>query len=58
MSTFDAIEIIEQADEDTDANVWVEAFQALIDSGIVWSLQGFYGREAQFLIDMGLCHVR
>jgi len=56
MNTLDAIEIIEQADEDTDTAIWVAAFQALIDSGIVWSLQGFYGREARFLIDMGICH--
>lgn len=33
----------------------VAGFQQLIDSGIVWKLQGFYGRTAQSLIDAGLC---
>lgn len=55
MTTFEAIEIIEQADEDTDTAVVIEAFQALIDTGVVWTLQGWYGREAQYLIDMGVC---
>ena len=34
----------------------VEGFQQLIDSGIVWQLQGFYGRTAAALIERGLCH--
>lgn len=33
----------------------VEGFQALIDSGIVWQLQGSYGRIAQSLIEAGVC---
>ena len=34
----------------------VEGFQHLIDSGLVWALQGCYGRTATRLIEMGLCH--
>jgi hypothetical protein len=34
----------------------IEGFQQLIDSGIVWSLQGFYGRTAADLINRGVCH--
>jgi hypothetical protein len=30
-------------------------FQHLIDSGIVWQLQGSYGRIAASLLDQGLC---
>ena len=34
----------------------VTLFQALIDDGIVWGLQGMYGRRAERLIDAGLCY--
>ena len=30
-------------------------FQPMIDSGLVWTLQGFYGRTARDLIEAGLC---
>ncbi len=33
----------------------VEFFQELINSGLAWQLQGCYGRNAQALIDLGLC---
>lgn len=46
------IEGVFEADEDTV----LEAWQSLIDSGVVWTLQGFYGRTAQNLIEQGLCH--
>lgn len=36
----------------------VELFQGLIDEGLCWRLQGYYGRMAQALIDQGLCHYR
>ena len=34
----------------------VKGFQHMIDTGIVWHLQGSYGRTAAYLIDAGLCH--
>ena len=34
---------------------YVESFQYLIDTGIVWTLQGWYGRTAQRLIKQGIC---
>jgi hypothetical protein len=36
-------------------NEIIEFFQELIDEGIVWSLQGHYGRTANSLIENGLC---
>lgn len=33
----------------------VELFQSMIDSGVVWQLQGFYGRTAARLIQDGHC---
>lgn len=36
----------------------IEFFQGMIDSGLVWSLQGHYGRTAVQLIEAGHCHRR
>ena len=33
-------------------------FQGLIDNGVVWQLQGSYGRTAKALIEAGLCTIR
>ena len=55
MHEIDALMIIEdQADHDYDT--LVEAWQVLINSGLVWSLQGFYGRTAARLIEDGVCY--
>lgn len=35
----------------------IEFFQGMIDSGVVWHLQGSYGRTAAYLIDCGYCTV-
>ncbi len=42
--------------EDDNVDLSVDAMQRLIDSGVVWQLQGSYGRAAAALIDAGLCH--
>ena len=35
----------------------IALFQRLIDSGLVWRLQGHYGRSAKAYLDAGLCHL-
>ena len=48
----DSIIAFEQGDLDCDESIAL--FQELLDSGVVWHLQGFYGRTAQALLDDGL----
>ena len=57
MTSFEAITLIEDTPEVTEAQ-YLDAFQCLIDSGVVWQLQGWYGRTARQLIDSGYCTTR
>ena len=52
MTPSDAIGIAEGYIEGNEAEAW----QFLIDSGLCWQLQGWFGRTAMHLIDEGLCH--
>ena len=52
----DAIMAYEQGDLNEEQIV--EMFQSLIDSGMVNSLQGHYGRTAAMLIQNGRCHLK
>ena len=47
--------IIAYESGDLDEHQTIEFFQGLIDSGLVWQLQGSYGRTAHSLIEAGLC---
>ena len=59
LDTIAAIQIVEgsiPSEEDEQLAAW----QLLINSGIVWQLQGTYGRGAMALIEQGLveAHVK
>lgn len=56
-TSYDACAAIEGFDgeEHTEEEI-IEAFQFLIDNGDAWKLQGFYGRNAARLIELGVCH--
>ncbi|MCA1800125.1 MAG: hypothetical protein LC650_02380 [Actinobacteria bacterium] len=54
---FDFVKFIMAYEEgDVTEEQAIEGFQHLIDTGMVWTLQGSYGRMAQALINEGLCH--
>lgn len=55
-SIFDKIIAYENGDLFEDE--MIDLFQELIDTGMLWQLQGHYGRMAMRLINAGLCHQR
>ena len=57
MDPYTATMIAEGAIEPETEDQALEAWQTLIDIGLAWQLQGWFGRTAQALIDQGLCHM-
>jgi hypothetical protein len=55
MDSFTACMICEGAIEADSYEHGIEAWQYLIDTGLCWQLQGFYGRTARDLIAEGIC---
>jgi hypothetical protein len=56
MTPYDATMIAEGCyDGDVDEEKYLEAWQLLIDTGLVWQLQGTFGRQAKILIEAGEC---
>ena len=55
MKTYDACSIIEGfcGEEPTEEEI-IKAWQSLVDSGAVWSLQGWYGRTAMDMLNEGV----
>ena len=49
------VEIPDGVDEE---HAHIQAWQHLIDTGLCWQLQGFYGRTARDLIARGTCKAR
>jgi hypothetical protein len=55
MSNLEAINIAEGLTEVENKEEYIAAWQQLIDEGLVWSLQGWFGRQATRMIEEGLC---
>jgi hypothetical protein len=55
MNAYLAIGIAEGFEVAESQEQFIEAWQFLIDSGLAWRLQGWYGRTASHLIGEGLC---
>ena len=53
MNNYDAVMIAEGAIE-ADEDKQIEAWQHLVDTGLAWSLQGWFGRNAMDLIEQGI----
>tara|TARA_B100000131_G_scaffold292181_1_gene306390 strand:- start:143 stop:334 length:192 start_codon:yes stop_codon:yes gene_type:complete len=55
MSNLEAIDIAEGYIEAENEDQYIAAWQHLIDTGLAWSLQGWFGRRAMHFIEMGIC---
>lgn len=56
MDIFTATMIAEGVEPAESYDENIEAWQTLIDTGVVWRLQGSFGRMAEHLIEEGVCH--
>lgn len=55
VTIFEAVSLVEDADQDTNLEDYAAAWQLLIDTGTCWQLQGWFGRTACRLIEDGVC---
>jgi len=55
MDNYEATGIAEGFIECNDRVRIIEAWQHLIDTGLAWQLQGWFGRTARALIEQGIC---
>jgi len=53
LSSYDAVGLAEGFIEGTEEEV-IEAWQYLVNTGLAWQLQGWFGRTASDLIDAGI----
>ncbi len=55
MDSFTAVGIAEGFIPSESEDQIIEAWQYLIDTGLAWKLQGWFGRTASRLIGEGIC---
>ena len=58
MTNYEATGIAEGFIEAESEEQIIEAWQHLIDTGVCWQLQGWFGRQANFLIQNNLCKAK
>lgn len=56
MDNYLAVGIAEGFEEADSEEQALEAWQHLVDTGLAWSLQGWFGRTATALIEAGHIH--
>lgn len=56
MDNYTAVGIAEGFEPSESEDQTIEAWQHLIDTGLAWTLQGWFGRAANDLIAEGVCH--
>jgi len=54
MDTFTATGIAEGWIDCDNEDQYLQAWQTLVDTGLAWQLQGWFGRTAAHLIESGL----
>jgi len=54
MEIFDAVGLAEGFIEPKSEDQVIEAWQTLHDTGVAYQLQGWFGRQAQSLIEQGV----
>ena len=54
LNSYRAVALAEGFEEGSQDEV-IQAWQVLIDTGLAWQLQGFFGRTASQLIEQGIC---
>jgi hypothetical protein len=55
MDTYTAVGIAEGFIACNDEGIYLRAWQYLIDTGMAWTLQGWFGRTAMRMIEEGYC---